>query len=77
MKNMRGKYRYVRWVWLAMVGATIIALPAEVNDLKNMVSQNHKLAMLIPVLVIVGLAWNGMLLKLWWNSRPKTRESLR
>jgi hypothetical protein len=70
MESIRGKYRLIRWLWLLLVFITIIALPSEIKDINAMVSENHRTLWLIPVLVMVGLVWNGMLLKLWWDSRP-------
>jgi hypothetical protein len=70
MESPRGKYPRLRWFALAQVIAVLLLSPSEYRD----EIRDHANPIAIGLATLIGLAWNGMLLKLWWETRPFPKE---
>lgn len=70
MESIRGKYRRIRWVWLALVIAVVVSAPSEYRAMIH----GHAAPLMFVWVTLVGLGWNGMLLSLWWRSRPDSKS---
>jgi hypothetical protein len=71
MESIRGKYRRLRWVFLVQVIAVVALAPSEYREMIH----DHANPWMIVWVTALGIGWNGMLLNLWWRSRPESKIS--
>jgi len=72
----RGKWRRMRWLWLAFSLFGLISTPSALFDAFNTYKTDHTLGWIIPLAFAMRFGQIWLFAWLWWKCRPLPPDHL-